>query len=103
MARSIDYSVGVGAVCNQNNGYFYDKLIKGVTGHRSEAINGYKRESDEQHVNVSKIVQGIRSGKGETTKSCISKDKPADRMGSIVLNISGGNCNVTIVKKSKWS
>ena len=23
MARSIDYSVGVGANCNQNNGYFY--------------------------------------------------------------------------------
>ena len=78
-----------------------DKLIKGVTGHRSEAINGYKRESDEQHVNVSKIVQGIRSEKGETTKSCISKDKPADRMGSIVLNDQWWKyCNVTIVKKS---
>ena len=35
-----------------------DKLIKGVTGHRSDALQGYKRESKEQLLKVSKIVQG---------------------------------------------
>ena len=31
-----------------------DKLIKGVTGHRSEALQGYKRETEEQLLKVSK-------------------------------------------------
>ena len=35
-----------------------DKLIRGVTGHRSETLQSYKRETDEQLVRVSKIVQG---------------------------------------------
>ena len=35
-----------------------DKLIKGVTGHRSDALQGYKREIEEQLLKVSKIVQG---------------------------------------------
>ena len=35
-----------------------DKLIKGVTGHRSDALQGYKRETEEQLLKVSKIVQG---------------------------------------------
>ena len=34
------------------------KLIKGVTGHRSDALQGYKRETEEQLLKVSKIVQG---------------------------------------------
>ena len=34
-----------------------DKLIRGVTGHRSEALQSYtERETDEQLVKVSKIV-----------------------------------------------
>ena len=48
---------------------------------------------------VSKILQGIRSEKGEPAKTSVEIEKPADAIGSIVLNISGGNCNVTIVKK----
>ena len=35
-----------------------DKLIKGVTGHRSDALQDYKRETKEQLLKVSKIVQG---------------------------------------------
>ena len=35
-----------------------DKLIKGVTGHRSKALHGYKRETEDQLLKVSKIVQG---------------------------------------------
>ena len=35
-----------------------DKLIKEVTGHRSDALQGYKKETEEQLLKVSKIVQG---------------------------------------------
>ena len=35
-----------------------DKLIKGVSGHRSHALQGYKRETEEQLLKVLKIVQG---------------------------------------------
>ena len=77
-----------------------DKLIKGVTaGHRSEALDCYKRETEEQHANVSKIVQGITSEKGATAESSAPIEKGDDGMGSVVLNISGGNCNITIVNK----
>ena len=40
--------------CSMTN----DKLIKGVTGHRSDALQGYKRETEEQLLKVLKIVQG---------------------------------------------
>ena len=38
-----------------------------VTGHRSEAFQSYKRETDEQQVRVSKIVQGqsVNNGGGK--------------------------------------
>ena len=42
-----------------------EKLIRGVTGHRSEALNSYKRVADKQHVEVSKIVQGFECRKSE--------------------------------------
>ena len=35
-----------------------EKLIKGVTGHRSDALQSYKRENKEQLLKVSKVVQG---------------------------------------------
>ena len=35
-----------------------DKLIKGVTVHRSDALQGYKRETEEQLLKVSKTAQG---------------------------------------------
>ena len=35
-----------------------DKLIKGVSGHRSHALQDYKRETKEQLLKVLKIVQG---------------------------------------------
>ena len=35
-----------------------DRLIKGLTGHRSDALQGYKRETEEQLLKVSKIVHG---------------------------------------------
>jgi len=40
-----------------------EKLIRGVTGHRSEALNIYKRVTDKQPVEVSKIVQGFECRK----------------------------------------
>ena len=36
MARSIDYSAGVDAVCNQNNGYFYLTLGQESASNRFE-------------------------------------------------------------------
>ena len=35
-----------------------DKLIEGVSGRRSHALQGYKRETEEQLLKVLKIVQG---------------------------------------------
>ena len=71
-----------------------------MTGHRSAALDSYKREHKEQHVKVSKIVQGITSEKGEAARSSVAIQRATEGLGSIVLNISSGNCNVTIVKKS---
>jgi hypothetical protein len=75
-----------------------EKLIRGVTGHRSEALNSYKRETDKQ-LEVSKIVQGVECRKSkEKEDSLVIQDNP-NAIGSIVLNICGGNCNITIGKK----
>ena len=72
-----------------------DKLIKGVTGHRSEALETYKRQTDEQLVKVSKILQGQASEDKRKEENWKDLPIPND-MGAITLNISGGNCNVTI-------
>lgn len=71
-----------------------DKLIRGVTGHRSEALQSYKRETNEQLVKVSKIVQGQSSE--TTTRQNVAAAQIPNALGSITLNISGGNCNITI-------
>ena len=39
------------------------------------------------------------SEKGATAESSAPIEKGDDGMGSVVLNISGGNCNITIVNK----
>ena len=67
-----------------------------MTGYQSAALDCYKRENEEQHVKVSKIVPE----KGDTARGSVAIQRPAEGLGSVVLNISGGNCNVTIVKKS---
>ena len=70
-----------------------DKLIKGVTGHRSEALQGYNRETEDQLFKVSKIVQA--HGEIDSTIRGNSLVIPG-YSGALVLNISGGNCNITI-------
>jgi hypothetical protein len=49
-----------------------EKLIKGVTGHRSGAVDSYKRETEEQHSEVSKKVQGIRCEEKNRNKNKIT-------------------------------
>ena len=53
-----NHSLRATAVCRLFQNDVDDKLIKGVTGHRSDALQGYKRETEEQRLKVSKIVQG---------------------------------------------
>ena len=62
----------------QNDGH--DKLIKGVTGHRSDALQGYKRETEEQHLKVSKIVQGQKD-KRITVKEISNSPRTGDSVG----------------------
>ena len=45
----------------------HDKLIKGETGDRSEALQTYKRETEAQMVEMSKIVQA-QAGRGRDYK-----------------------------------
>ena len=77
-----------------------DKLIKGVTGHRSDALQGYKRETEEQLLKVSKIVQGQKEKestiKGNSNSVLTSTLKMSSSSGTLVLNVCGGNCNITI-------
>jgi len=79
-----------------------DKLIKGVTGHRSDALQGYKRETEEQLLKVSKIVQGRKEKestvKGNSNSVLTSTLEIPSSSGTLVLNICGGNCNITINK-----
>ena len=74
-----------------------DKLIRGVTGHRSEALQSYKQETDEQLVRVSKIVQGQSSENTRHQENFAAVQIPT-HSGAITLNVSGGNCNITINK-----
>ena len=79
--------------------YFFfvdDKLIRGVTGHRSEALQSYKRETDEQLVRVSKIVQGQSSENTRHQENFAAVQIPT--LSGALLNVSGGNCNITINK-----
>ena len=77
-----------------------DKLIKGVTGHRSDALQGYKRETEEQLLKVSKIVQGQKEKestvKGNSNSALTSALEIPSSSGTLVLNVCGGNCNITI-------
>lgn len=87
-----------------------DKLIKGLTGHRSEALQGYKRESDDQLAKVSNIVQGqavqkLDNKKKNNTELPLSANTDLQVSGknsetsTISLNISGINCNITVYNK----
>ena len=77
-----------------------DKLIKGVTGHRSDALQGYKRETEEQLLKVSKIVQGQKEKestvKGNSNSALTSALEIPSSSGTLVLNVCSGNCNITI-------
>ena len=55
---STNHSLRATAVSRLFQNNVDDKLIKGVTGHRSDALQGCKRETEEQLLKVSKIVQG---------------------------------------------
>ena len=71
-----------------------DKLIKGVTGHRSDALQRYKRETEE------KIVQGQKEKestvKGNSNSALTSALEIPSSSGTLVVNVCGGNCNITI-------
>ena len=80
-----------------------DKLIRGVTGHRSESLQSYKRVSDKQLAKVSNIVQSGKEGICSSTETAnIGKPPPEalgipSNSGQICLNVSGGAiCNITI-------
>ena len=77
-----------------------DKLIKGVTGHRSDALQRYKRETEEQLLKVSKIVQGQKEKestvKGNSNSALTSALEIPSSSGTLVLNVCGENCNITI-------
>ena len=78
-----------------------DKLIKGVTGHRSDALQSYKRETEElQLLKVSKIVQGQKEKesavKGNSNAALTSALVVPSSSGTLVPNVCGGNCNITI-------
>ena len=75
-----------------------DKLIKGITGHRS--LQGYNRETEEQLLKVSKIVQGQKEKestvKGNSNSALTSALEIPSSSGTLVVNVCGGNCNITI-------
>jgi hypothetical protein len=56
-------------------------------------------ETDKQHVEVSKIVQGVECRKSKEKEDSLVIQENPNAIGSIVLNICGGNCNITIGKK----
>ena len=84
----------------QNDVYDKHKLIKGVTGHRSDALQGYKRETEEQLLKVSKIVQGQKEKestvKGNSNSALTSALEIPSSSGTLVLNVCGENCNIAI-------
>ena len=61
------------------------KLIQNQTGHRSSAVDGYKRVSDVQQQNVSKILQGKRQ------KTIHSVTSTAGEVSYNVLNDENNN------------
>ena len=67
-----------------------DKLIKGVTGHRSDA-QGYKRETEEQLWKVSKIVQGQEEKestvKGNSNSALTSALEFPSSSGTLVVKL----------------
>ena len=72
-------------------------MIKAVTGHRSEALDSYKRQTNEKLVKVSKIVQGLANEDTRTGESLTVREIP-NGLRSITLNIPRENCNITIDK-----
>ena len=77
-----------------------DQLIKGVTGHRSDSLQSYKRVSDNQLVEVSSIVQASHGAKYSDKAEVLSARNKFSEIesnpGKICVNVSGGNCNITI-------
>ncbi len=72
-----------------------EKLIKRVTAWSSIRSCSYKRETEEQHLKVSKKVQGIKCEEKNRNKNKIEKQGTVREMESVVLNMSVGNCNET--------
>ena len=74
-----------------------EKLIREVTGHRSNALQTYERPSLEQRQNVSKIlVQGMSNKENypEKSSSKLSSTSTPGVVGSIFSGVS--NCTITI-------
>ena len=63
-----NHSLRVTAVSRLFQNDVNDKVIKGVTGHRSDALQGYKGETEEQLLNVSKTVQGEKEKESTYSK-----------------------------------
>ena len=65
-----------------------------------QLIQGYKRETEEQLLKVSKIVRGQKEKdstvKGNSNSALTSALAIPGSSGTLVVNISGGNCNITI-------
>jgi hypothetical protein len=64
-----------------------EQLIAQKTGHRSNAIRGYKRPSANQEKEVSEIIQGH----GDTSKRhCVSADNSTvtSHSGGITINVN---------------
>jgi hypothetical protein len=100
-SRRRDFSI----LCEEFGEEFYKKTNdRGFLDLEEDGLDGIFSQLldlfEERRCSLEKIVQGIRSDKGEMAKSSVAIEKPAGGMGSVVLNISGDNCNVAIVKKS---
>ena len=50
-----------------------DKLIKGVTGHRSDALQGYKRETEDQLLKFRKLYKGKKRKKAQLRETLIQR------------------------------
>ena len=65
-----------------------------VMAHPSDALQGYKRETEEQLLKVSKIVQGQKEKestvKGNSNSALTSALEIPSSSGTLVLNICGG-------------
>ena len=70
------------------------------TSHRSDALQAYKRVTEEQLLKVSKIVQSQKEKestvKGNSNSALTYALEIPSSSETLVVNVCGGNCNITI-------